>query len=233
MLTIRSRLESGFFTTVDLAEERTPDHHRRMVALKSPRHLLHAPLLKREQAMLMTLGRRFPWLRMPQIFYSLWMPTTRMGAFVMEYLDGVLLSTVLRKAPSRTIIALIDSLLAEVACFHEQGVTHGDLHSKNVLIREGNAYLLDFATAQWRAEPDDFAYDCHCLYQLIVFECHPRMQRLCPALAVSLSAWQEALQHWRNRDPTVTAHHLLVAWRCATPHWLALVDAQRCSTNHA
>jgi hypothetical protein len=67
-------------------------------------------------------------------------------AIVIEYLPG----TRVQKFPSRTLpIELLHKVEELVETLHARGVTHGDLHQKNILVdEEGQVALIDWATAQ-------------------------------------------------------------------------------------
>lgn len=66
-------------------------------------------------------------------------------ALVMERLEGTVLRSIEKKDVPPTVVERVKELVE--AC-HERGVTHGDLHSANVLLTAGDGVaIIDWATA--------------------------------------------------------------------------------------
>ncbi|HEV2854964.1 MAG TPA: lanthionine synthetase LanC family protein [Thermoanaerobaculia bacterium] len=80
-----------------------------------------------------------------------------------EWISGIealLAAAELRQAGSREgLLALAVAVARAYARLHDEGVVHGDVHPRNVLVTAaGEAVLLDFGYARlggWRDEPDD------------------------------------------------------------------------------
>lgn len=71
-------------------------------------------------------------------------------AFIMELMDARRLPKIEDAPPPPTYWADAKRIVAEM---HERGVAHGDLRRKNLMIGpDGNAVLIDFATAMRRRE---------------------------------------------------------------------------------
>ena len=69
--------------------------------------------------------------------------------------DGYTAAAELRRRQDRAgLLALARSVLDAYARLHDRGVTHGDVHPRNVLVSAaGEARLIDFGIARWEGSP--------------------------------------------------------------------------------
>ena len=83
--------------------------------------------------------------------------------FSMKYIEGETLSQKLQKGPlpPREAAELLLPVCRAIACAHENGITHRDLKTSNILIdKNGRPYVSDFGLAKrvrsgpWRRTPD-------------------------------------------------------------------------------
>jgi serine/threonine protein kinase len=71
--------------------------------------------------------------------------------FAMELLQGITLSAALRargKIPAAEFVPALGQILSALQYVHEQGVTHRDIKSGNIMLCENRAVLMDFGLAK-------------------------------------------------------------------------------------
>lgn len=69
---------------------------------------------------------------------------------IMDYLDGVCLSDLLRKAPDKLNWSdLMVSLFNNINNLHSQGIVHNDIKPNNIIVRNDEMYLIDLASSGW------------------------------------------------------------------------------------
>ena len=67
---------------------------------------------------------------------------------IMEYVSGITLKEWLRRNHSKgKKIALLTEVLDTVLFYQEKGIIHGDLHGRNIIVKEeGQIQIIDFGT---------------------------------------------------------------------------------------
>jgi serine/threonine protein kinase len=88
-----------------------------------------------------------------------------LGVLVLEYLPEM---EALDELESARVADLAPDLFATLARMHEAGIVHGDLRSENVLVADGELYVIDATKVREVAIEDASAYDVACA--LAVFE---------------------------------------------------------------
>ncbi len=98
------------------------------------------------------------------------------GFIVMEHIEGVTAkeAIITKKHPFTTIASKIGELIA--AC-HGSDLIHGDLTTSNILVRDGEAILIDFGLAQVSSMVEDKAVDLYVLERAIS-STHPEASEL-------------------------------------------------------
>lgn len=84
------------------------------------------------------------------------------GRLEMEKIDGKTLKQVLEDEPE-----LLRSLGRNVAHMHSAGVVHGDMTTSNVMVQDGEVFLIDFGLAFLSQRAEDRAVDIHLLRQVL------------------------------------------------------------------
>ncbi len=79
--------------------------------------------------------------------------------FVMEFIQGNTLSKLIKednyKFTKKEIYVVIDQLIDIVRQIHEEEIVHRDIRTPNIMVNNGQVYLVDFGLARWR----DYQYD--------------------------------------------------------------------------
>ena len=79
--------------------------------------------------------------------------------FVMEFIQGDTLSKLIKEDKYRftkkEIYVVINQLIDIVRQVHEEEIVHRDIRTPNIIVSNGEVYLIDFGLARWR----DYQYD--------------------------------------------------------------------------
>ena len=82
-----------------------------------------------------------------------------LGVLVLEYLPAF---EPLDSLDPTTVEAVAPELLAALSRMHDAGLVHGDLRAENVLVADGDLYVIDATTVDEGAIEDARAYDLAC-----------------------------------------------------------------------
>jgi tRNA A-37 threonylcarbamoyl transferase component Bud32 len=63
---------------------------------------------------------------------------------------------------SATVEAVVPDLFASLAAMHDDGLVHGDLRAENVLVTDGEVYVIDATKVRGESIADGRAYDLAC-----------------------------------------------------------------------
>ncbi len=80
---------------------------------------------------------------------------------VMEYIEGELAKDVIQNSTGRNEVARM--IGRSVGVLHSNGLVHGDLTTSNIIIRNGEVYLIDFGLGERSQEPEKKGVDLHLL----------------------------------------------------------------------
>jgi TP53 regulating kinase-like protein len=80
---------------------------------------------------------------------------------VMEFVEGERLKEALGKMKPEERRRICRELGRTVARLHRAGIVHGDLTTSNVILREGNLYLLDFGLSEHDSSTEARGVDLH------------------------------------------------------------------------
>ena len=89
------------------------------------------------------------------------------GIIVMEKVEGLLLRDILNKLSESERCREFADLGRSVGILHNAGIVHGDLTTSNMVIRDGNIYLIDFGLAKYSKEVEDIGVDLHLLLRAL------------------------------------------------------------------
>lgn len=89
----------------------------------------------------------------------------------MEKIDGKNLKQVVEDDPE-----LLKSLGKNVAHMHSAGIVHGDMTTSNVIVQDGEVFLIDFGLAFLSQRAEDRAVDIHLLRQVLETS-HPEIAK--------------------------------------------------------
>ena len=87
-----------------------------------------------------------------------------LGVLVLEYLPDMV---ALDSLPAAQVTALAPALFATLARMHDAGIVHGDLRSENVLVVDGDLYVIDATKVREAAIDDARAYDLACALAVV------------------------------------------------------------------
>ncbi len=92
------------------------------------------------------------------------------GLIVMEFVEGPTLKDIIDAGgPWR---GLVEEAGRQLGLLHRAGIVHGDSTTSNIVVREGDVYLIDFGLADFSLSPEDRAVDVH-LFREAVASTHP------------------------------------------------------------
>lgn len=83
------------------------------------------------------------------------------STIIMEYIRGYLLRDIIIGGDIHKACSYLDQVGSYVALMHKAGISHGDLTTTNVVVSEGNAYLIDFGLSKFTSRIEDLATDIH------------------------------------------------------------------------
>jgi Kae1-associated kinase Bud32 len=86
---------------------------------------------------------------------------------IMEYVEGEVLKNRLEKLSDD----ILHRLGAFIAKMHEQNIIHGDITPLNIILKEGELYLVDFGLSFHSDRIEDKAVDLHVLYEALKSSC--------------------------------------------------------------
>ncbi len=87
---------------------------------------------------------------------------------VMEYVEGERLKEFVSSAPQEEVGKLFHALGRDVARLHSAGITHGDLTTANVIIRDGELVFIDFGLSSHSSRLEDHAVDLRLIKETLV-----------------------------------------------------------------
>jgi TP53 regulating kinase-like protein len=87
---------------------------------------------------------------------------------VMEYVGGERLKELLSSASEEEVGKLFCALGRDVARLHCAGITHGDLTTANVIIRDGELVFVDFGLSNHSSRLEDQAVDLRLIKETLV-----------------------------------------------------------------
>jgi TP53 regulating kinase-like protein len=85
----------------------------------------------------------------------------------MEFLNGEKLSSTLNEKPKEEQLQIIKMLAKEVKKMHRSGISHGDLTTSNVILKDNKIYIIDFGLGKIHGKTEDKAVDLHVLREAI------------------------------------------------------------------
>jgi Kae1-associated kinase Bud32 len=82
---------------------------------------------------------------------------------VLEEIDGERVKDALLKADDEEADRICEEIGRLVALMHRSGMTHGDLTTSNMILRDGKIWFIDFSLGGRNAELEDMGVDLHLL----------------------------------------------------------------------
>jgi len=125
------------------------------IAIRRQRTLREAELLHSARR----AGVHAPWL-----YYVDASRTT----LVMEYVEGIMMKEFASSAPKEEAGDFFCALGRDTARLHSAGITHGDLTTANVIIRDGELVFIDFGLANHTTRLEDHAVDLRLIKETLV-----------------------------------------------------------------
>ncbi|MGD0318990.1 MAG: Kae1-associated kinase Bud32 [Nitrososphaerales archaeon] len=96
---------------------------------------------------------------------------------VMEYVEGKRLKEFVSSAPEEEAGNFFRALGRNVARLHSAGITHGDLTTANVIIRDGELVFIDFGLSSHSSRLEDHAVDLRLIKETLV-GAHPSISSM-------------------------------------------------------
>ncbi|MFW6457923.1 MAG: lipopolysaccharide core heptose(II) kinase RfaY [Halodesulfurarchaeum sp.] len=81
------------------------------------------------------------------------------GVLVLDYLEGF---RTLDLVSESTVRGQLQAVFESLATMHEEGIAHGDLRAENLLLVDGDVYVIDATAVDAGALPEAKAYDLAC-----------------------------------------------------------------------
>ena len=100
----------------------------------------------------------------PRLYYIDASRTT----LVMEYVTGLRLKEFVSSAPEEDVGDLFGALGRDTGRLHSSGITHGDLTTANVIVRDGELVFIDFGLANHSHRREDHAVDLRLIKETLV-----------------------------------------------------------------
>lgn len=85
----------------------------------------------------------------------------RKAVIVMEHIKGILLKSIIDSGDVDAACKYLTSLGESVAKMHNNGITHGDLTTSNMVVSGGIPYLIDFGLSKFSRKLEDIGTDIH------------------------------------------------------------------------
>ncbi|MEM5871541.1 MAG: KEOPS complex kinase/ATPase Bud32 [Candidatus Aenigmatarchaeota archaeon] len=86
---------------------------------------------------------------------------------VMEYVKGERLKDVLNQMDKKEREKICEKIGLIVAKLHKGSVVHGDLTTSNMILKNGEIYLIDFGLGKFSNSIEDFGVDLFLLYEAL------------------------------------------------------------------
>jgi len=96
---------------------------------------------------------------------------------VMEYVEGERLKELVSSAPDEEAGKLFGVLGRDVARLHSAGITHGDLTTANVIVRDGELVFIDFGLSNHSSKLEDHAVDLRLIKETLI-GAHPSISSI-------------------------------------------------------
>ncbi len=98
-------------------------------------------------------------LRVPAVYYV----DPARSLIIMEYIEGCRLSDCLPGYSDDRIKGYAYDIGRQVAVMHSNAIYHGDLTIANVIIKDGEPYIIDFGLSGYSRDVEEYAIDIHLL----------------------------------------------------------------------
>lgn len=92
---------------------------------------------------------------------------------VMEYVEGIRMKEFVNSAPKEDVGQLFFALGGDAARLHSVGISHGDLTTANLIIRDGKLVFIDFGLSNHSSRLEDQAVDLRLVKETLVGAHHP------------------------------------------------------------
>ncbi|MGD0146045.1 MAG: Kae1-associated kinase Bud32 [Nitrososphaerales archaeon] len=112
-------------------------------------------------------------VQVPRLYYIDSPRTT----IVMEYVEGERLKELVSSAPEEDAGKVFRALGRDVARLHSGGITHGDLTTANVIMRDGELVFIDFGLSNHSSRLEDQAVDLRLIKETLV-GAHPSISSM-------------------------------------------------------
>ncbi|MCS7134893.1 MAG: KEOPS complex kinase/ATPase Bud32 [Candidatus Aenigmarchaeota archaeon] len=105
----------------------------------------------------------------------------------MEFVDGVRLKEYLQQSP-RNVKKICQQLGEIIGRLHNVGIVHGDLTTSNMILKDGNIYLIDFGLGYFSKRIEDYGTDLKLLKEAFK-STHFKLLKVC---------WSNILKGYRK-----------------------------------
>jgi Kae1-associated kinase Bud32 len=107
---------------------------------------------------------------------------------VMEYIDGERLKEFLAKADQETLKKTCFDIGTLIGKLHSSGIVHGDLTTSNMILKDGQIYLIDFGLGEFSKKVEDQGTDLNLLFEAFK-SAHFKILNIC---------WRNILKGYRQ-----------------------------------
>jgi Kae1-associated kinase Bud32 len=107
---------------------------------------------------------------------------------IMEYIDGERLKEFLTKANKTSIEKACFDVGEMIGKLHTSGIVHGDLTTSNMILKNGQVYLIDFGLGKFSKRIEDQGIDINLLFEALK-SAHFKVLNVC---------WENILKGYRQ-----------------------------------
>jgi len=127
----------------------------------------------KKEVNLLREARRFG-IFTPQILHV----NEKENKIIMEFVDGKLIKEFLNSADKRTVGKICFAIGSIIGKLHSGGIVHGDLTTSNMILKDGNIYIIDFGLGDFSKRIEDQGVDLN-LLQEALSSTHYKILNLC------------------------------------------------------
>ena len=97
---------------------------------------------------------------------------------ILEFIDGIKVRDFFDKASKEEVKNISEEIGKQTSMMHYGNVTHGDLTTSNLILKDGEVYFIDFGLGAYTEKLDDKAVDLHVFKECLTSK-HYDVSRIC------------------------------------------------------
>jgi len=92
---------------------------------------------------------------------------TEFDEITMPFINGEKLSATLNSYPQKKQEKILEQIGKKIAKLHDAGIVHGDLTTSNMILKNGEVFLIDFGLGSFNGKYEQKGVDIHLLRQAL------------------------------------------------------------------